>query len=448
MQTGNIIDGLILTLRRRYRLILGIVGIGFVIALISAVIQPATYEASVLVLISRPGVQPQFDDKLPSVQTSSAVSAAKAYLNLIKSHDVLVDARQRLEPDLPEADRAIAALDQATNVRSIDDPNLIKIAVTHANPEVARKIANAVAQATVVRINTLLQPYGSGNNSLDNAAQDAEKSLREANTALANFYGQSPLAALQRQVDITGNNVARLTAIVNDIDVALVNAQGIRQQLVNNGNNPAPPSLALAQLQLQTTALSEQSTEMAGAGQQTPASQSKGQQFVIMVDLARPGISAEQQLRELDNLVAALQAQRQQLSGVQQQQITLLITQRQQLQVQQAEESRLQLAHKTAETAVTSVRNKAAEERVAGALRTGEAQVASSAGDATPRNGLTSRALNVGLTTLMALVLSVVLALVVEGVARIRQRPVGALDGRTAEAAQGAEPAIKGGKRA
>jgi uncharacterized protein involved in exopolysaccharide biosynthesis len=314
-------------LRRYIEVLLGhwiwIVGLAVVAAIAGFVLsslQPPTYQASSVVMVTEPRFQLQFDSRF---QTDEGSPAYKAFPVLAVSDDVLqsvLDAYQATATGRTDP-LTLGQLADMTEASSEGDPSLVVLTVQSNSAETASLLANLWADVFTGHGNAL---YSGGQSDVDffqeqmaqaaNALQEAEETLIEFEAGNRESILQNQLGSLQQaQRDYLASQRA-ISTLVQDV-------QALRAQLAERPSSQET-SLAdgLTALFLQLKAFNAQ-TEMPlqlSIDSASVLGQSVTQQMAYLDDLAatlqQKSIEIGQKLEALEPEILDLQRQIQQIS--------------------------------------------------------------------------------------------------------------------------------------
>jgi polysaccharide biosynthesis transport protein len=260
--------------------------------------QPPVYEARSVVIITEPRYQMQFDARF---ETQLAAPAYRAFPTLATSDGVLQGV---LEAHTPSASSGIdewtlTTLRKMVAATSEGDPSLVVLTVTSQSPADAAAIANAWAGELVRRGREL---YGQGEADLaffEAQAQEAQRTLDQAEAALVEFQGRNQASIVDAQLDSLRQEQSSHLAHQRAITYIVQDVQGLRAQW--SGNQSASLADDLTALLLQVKAFNAETS--------TPI------QLQVDGSAGFSGKSLAEQRAFLDGLVATLQARSAEIDG-------------------------------------------------------------------------------------------------------------------------------------
>lgn len=184
-----------------------IAGITLVAVLISGIfsffIIPTTYEAGVTLVappLSVKNQQNSIIDTLLNFVSPFPQMTLETYRMQVTSPQILNQVKEELNLDPNKY--TLESLRNSINLETVKNTNFIKITVKDSDPEMAAKIANAVASKFVDYVlNTLKEQMGKAAVFLENQMQEQEKNLKKVTEELKNFNAQ-PQDAIELQEDI------------------------------------------------------------------------------------------------------------------------------------------------------------------------------------------------------------------------------------------------------
>lgn len=337
------------TLLRHWLWIVGATIGTAVIALVISLLLPPTYEATALVVVTKPQYVMNFDERLET--TSNTQPAYKAYPELAVSGDVLDALWQILAPQLPDLETA-QDLQERLTAEAGADPSLIRLVVKAKTPEEAAHIANTWAGIFVRQANLI---YGRGPEQLaffETQLQQSQTELEAAEAALIAFQGKNQVEILKNRLDSTRQTQADYLREQRSITYIVQDIQSLRAQLAGQSSG-------------YTTSLADQMTALFLQIKAFDAQASAPIQLQINSPEALSGKSTAEQIAFLDDLVKVLEERsaegEQRLAEVEPQILTL------QQQVQQAtiELDHLTRARDVARETYMTLARKVEEARIA-----------------------------------------------------------------------------------
>lgn len=214
---------------------LWIAGTGFVLAVvvyvISLLISP-TYQATALVAIAEPRQRVQFDARIETVAESQPL---KAYPELALSDGVLTNL---LAQDAVDATMTLEELQDILEAEAGSDPSLLRLVVSHQNPETAASIVNQWAELFV---NWANQVYGfQGDAELlffQEQLQQAEVDLTTSEQALIDFEARNRTVIVNNELAALQSAQADYLNMQQEISFLIQDVNALRSQLTQDGSN-------------------------------------------------------------------------------------------------------------------------------------------------------------------------------------------------------------------
>ncbi len=198
-----------------------------VAALVVSFLLPATYEASAVVVITKPRYVMRFDERLETVKDIQ--QPTKAYPVLAMGDDLLLQAMAAMNPPLPEAEQDLSHLRSKLKATASNDPNVIELRAGHNDAKTAAEVVNAWADVFVERVNEL---YESDQDVqfFEQRLADADESLRAAEQALIEFQGRNQAAILAAQLASARQDVWDYAAEQREIERVVRNARALQER--------------------------------------------------------------------------------------------------------------------------------------------------------------------------------------------------------------------------
>jgi len=348
---------------KRWKLIVALTLVPAIIALAVSFTSPAVYEAVATVIATSREYRISLDAELESFVVSQV--PAKAHSALAKNAELQEQTIAALGDTLPTELRSVEGLDKLCSVSSAGDPSVIQLKVRHTDPQVAADVANTWATLYVRQTNRFSCQSEDDVEQLDQQVEIAARSLHDAEQALIEFQETNPMTVLSATIKAQSGALADYMAATTSIQLAVQDAENLKQQLQATGT--ASPSLAsnLSALLIELNALGVQ----------------RGQAPLIQVSVqgSGGGASVSEQLQHLDNLVSALEAKEQAFAVAMQDIPAKILEAQGELQRAQTEMDRLERTRTLAEEAYLVLSRKADELRIAAQLELGSARIASRA---------------------------------------------------------------------
>lgn len=270
---------ILLLLVRRWMWVAGGAVLAATVAALVVISQPRMYTTSIDVVPKRARTEVNYDTRIRTVSSDTttggqgqgagglaAVSAERrqALAQLVRNPDVEKVVREELGAALPPELRAPGVLLDLVEARVVPRSEIITITVDAPSAAVAEQVAVTWARAYERHVNQLYAPSGA-TNGMDAQVAEAGKQYDAAEALLTAFTATVPLAEnnrllarkLQQLNDIlNGQQVALgdLYAVARRVNLFLIQAQALQQQLEAAQDNSATASNQLALTLLKTQA--------------------------------------------------------------------------------------------------------------------------------------------------------------------------------------------------
>lgn len=278
-------------LLRHWKWIVGASVGAAVLALVISLLLPPTYEATALVVVTRPQYVMNFDERFET--TSNPQPAYKAYPELAISGDVVEALWQTLAPQWPDLE-TVPNLREHLTAEAGADPSLIRLVVKAKTPEEAAHIANTWAEIFTSKANLI---YGRGPEQLaffETQLQQSQTELEAAETALIAFQGEDQVEILRNRLDSARQTQADYLREQRSIAYLVQDVQSLRAQLAGQSSG-------------YTTSLADQMTALFLQIKAFDAQTSAPIQLQINSPEALSGKSTTEQIAFLDDLVKVLE---------------------------------------------------------------------------------------------------------------------------------------------
>jgi uncharacterized protein involved in exopolysaccharide biosynthesis len=243
-------------LARRWKLILGLALVSGLIAfLISAASKPV-YQATALVVVTRPRYQFEFDPRIQPVSPSQQ-QPYKAYPELALSDDLLLSVLDAANGAASPEQSDLAEFRGQLDAEAGADPSLVRLHAASPDPKRAQTVVNTWAMLYVDYTNELYQQQSSDVAFFEAQVADARGKLQAAEQALIDFQGRSPLLQVTAQLSSTQTTLADYLDVSRTASLLIQDAQSLRQQLAPQDlDTPAAFADQLSTLYLKVTTLS------------------------------------------------------------------------------------------------------------------------------------------------------------------------------------------------
>jgi len=345
---------------RRWKLIVGITLVAVITAtIVSFFILPPVYEAKAGVVIVKSKSEITFE---PKYRTLTEEDLARAGLDikarrqaleaLVTSSSVAAEVIAKLGHMLEPEERDVSALLEMVETEM--DGDLIGIKVRGKDPKKITAIANAWGKAYERYVNELYGGRPQSPTNIQAQVAEARESYQQAEEALARFMGDNQIEALTKEIEDKKGTLSDYYAAKRQLDRLIADAEALQDHL-RKGTSSSVTADALSILLLRASAFTLLSPGL-------PA-----QLQLSLEQAAGTGSSAEEQVRDLDTLIAVLEARREEVQtlideGALQQEILQL---QEQLEREQARKRELTQARDLAWETYQTLARKEAEVQVA-----------------------------------------------------------------------------------
>ncbi len=387
---------------RHWRLIVGLTVVAGVVAFVVSLLMPAQYQATAVVVVTRPLYQFQLApgiQNLPESTAGTQILSGKAALDLAVSDAMIQDLLDQVGSDLPAEERFLVPMRGMLKAGQGGDASIIKLTVTNRNPQRVSKIANVWASLYVRQVNDL---YGQSAEQLkffENQLAQAKSDLDTADQALVDFQKRNDAAVLQAQLTAKQNALANYLSLNESLKLLLQNVHSLQDQLARQpANDPSTLGDDLSTLSLQVNALNAQSgipiqLQLPSTG--TLSNKTVGQQAAYLADLAKTIEAKQTEVKKQADVapteIMALQGR---------------------IQESNTENTRLTRQRDMAQNVYTTLSQKVGETRIAAQDTSGRVRLASAA--AVPEKPLGGRLKNTAIAAALGLFLGVVAAFAIE----------------------------------
>ena len=337
-------------LLRHWKWIAGLAVLAAVVAFVVSSLLPATYEASAVVLVTKPRYQLQFDTRFT---TDDAPPAYKAFPILATSDAVLQQVVDSYTPSTAAEIEHwnLETLKEMVSASSEGDPSLVLLKVKSRSPDDAAAIANTWANVLTTTGNEL---YGGKRRDLlffQEQMAEAKEALDDAEAALIEFQARDQSSILEAQLGSARQTQASYLASQRKILLIKEDIQALQAQL---SEQPADQEASLADsltaLLLQIKAFNAQSG--------TPI------QLQIQSGEALSTKSTAEQMAFLKNLLTTLEAQSAEVAERLTELEPQILALQQELQQARIEENQLNRARDLAQETYLTLARKLAEARI------------------------------------------------------------------------------------
>lgn len=383
---------------RQWKWIVGLTVLAAAVALGVSFLIPPTYEATALVVVTRPRYQLQFDPRIETL--TQPQQPYKAYPELAASDDLVAQVVAATDGRQTAEDRELSAFRERLSAEAGADPSLVRLTASSDDPQQAQAVANTWAGLYVSYVNELYQQRSSDVAFFETQVAEANTTLEKAEQALVDFQARNPIVMVTLELSSTQMALTDYLAAQRTIALVTQDARSLQQQLAaQNAGDPAALADELSALYLQVDALSTQTAapiqlQIAGGG--SLANRTVGEQTALLEALIQ---ALQNKSAEIQQAIDALQPD--------------ILTLQQQQQQAQTELDRLTRDRDVANETYLTLTRKLDEARVAAQSDSGEVQLASQASvpdePASPRKGL-----NTVLGGILGFLVGIVAAFVVD----------------------------------
>jgi uncharacterized protein involved in exopolysaccharide biosynthesis len=387
---------------RYWRLIVGLTVVAGVAALVVSLLLPPQYQATAVVVVTRPLYQFQLApgiENLPESTAGTQVLSGKAALDLAVSDAMIQQLLDQVGNDLPPEERFLVPMREMLKAAQGGDASIIRLTVTNRDPQRVAKIANAWASLYVRQVNDL---YGQSSEQLkffESQLAQAKSDLDAADQALVDFQNRNDAAVLQAQLTAKQSALSNYLNLNESLKLLQQNVRSLQEQLARQpASDPSTLGDDLSTLALQVNALNAQSSipiqlQLPSTG--TLSNKTVGQQAVYLADLAKT-IEAKQ--TEVKQQADAAPTEIMALQG--------------KIQERNTENARLTRQRDMAQNVYTTLSQKVGETRIATQDTSGRVRLASAA--AVPEKPAGGKLKNTAIAAVLGLFLGVVAAFAIE----------------------------------
>lgn len=331
-------------------------------ALVVSFLLPPTYEASALVVITKPRYVMRFDERFETV--NDVQQPYKAYPALAVSDDLLLQTMAALNPPLPEEDQDLTSFRDKLAAVSGSDPSVVELRAKHQDAAMAAYIANTWAGVFIGRVNELYNVSAQDARFFEDQLADADTVLTKAEQALIEFQSRNQTNVLNAQVSAHRQQLSNYLASKNTIKLVIQDAIDLKERLrLREGEAPASLADDLASLYLEIDALSSKGAiplQLQVSPASSLSNRTADEQIAFLDGLAT---SLQEKLSALDAEIAQLEPEILRLQG--------------EIQASNTEADRLTRARDVARDTYTTLARKVDEARITAQDESGEVRLAS-----------------------------------------------------------------------
>ena len=258
---------------------------------------PKQYEATALVMITRPAISTNLD---LAIQTTPQLPDVKSLADLAMVDDLLLAVSQApAVADLSSGDVSVADLKKQLEA-SLVGTNQLRLVATDTDPLRAAALANTWAEQLTLRLNALFGTDPASASEIKAQASQARLDWDSAEGSLLEYLPQSQANALEVRLQQARDSLKTILNAIDTLDQLISDAQIMQTRLESQGaSQPLTFQDALSLISLQQQAIG----------------QLQGLQFVISAEAATGMLGTDYTVADartdLGTLVTAIQAQRQ-----------------------------------------------------------------------------------------------------------------------------------------
>lgn len=178
------------------------------------------YQASALLMISKPGYQVEFE---PKIKTRIPLEISlETYKNLIKSPDLERKVIKKLGLDQPPDQLTIEALNNMVSVEAVSKTDLIRISIKSGVPGKAKEILNTWVTLFIEENKDLnLRETKEAQSFIENQLEISEQNLFTAEEELCKFNEESRIDSLKKEIEEKLSKMISYELRLADIGISL-----------------------------------------------------------------------------------------------------------------------------------------------------------------------------------------------------------------------------------
>jgi succinoglycan biosynthesis transport protein ExoP len=310
---------------RRWKWVLGITLVAVAVAaIVSFFLLTPIYEAKAGVVIVKSRSEVVFEPKYRTLTEEDIASRRKALEALVKSSAVAAEVIDKLGSRLGPEEREVAVLSGIVETESNGD--LIGIKVTGEDAGKTTAIANAWGEAYEEYVNGLYGGRPQSPGDIQTQVTEAERSYKETQELLVEFLGDNQIETLTQEIESKRNTLTDCYATKQGLARLIADARAFRKQLGEGGtSSPTASSLSILLLQanafMASTSLPIQPSTSLPIQPSTSLPMQPSTSLPIQLQLSLDHVaglegSAEEQIQDLDTLIAVLEARREEVQSV------------------------------------------------------------------------------------------------------------------------------------
>jgi len=302
---------------RRWKWILGITLVAVAAAaIVSFFLLAPVYEAKAGVVIVKSRSEIAFEPKYRTLTEEDIASRRKALEALVKSSSVAAEVIAKLGSVLEPEEQDVNVLLEMVVTESNGD--LIGIKVKGKDPTKIVAIADAWGEAYEGYVNGLYSGIAQSPTNIQAQVIEAESGYKEAEETLAKFMGDNQIDTLTQEIKSKQNTLADYYATKQGLDRLIADARALWKQL-REGGSSSPTANSLSILLLRANAFMASTNLPMQPSTSLPMQPSTGLPMQLQLSLDQmAGLegSAEEQIQDLDTLIAVLEARREEVQSL------------------------------------------------------------------------------------------------------------------------------------
>lgn len=348
-----------------WKLIVGATALAVLIALVTVLLLPRSYEAVALVVINQPRQSIQFDTRILSTQTSQSfqvfpelATSDELLQNLLSSADSFLDVE------------SIEDLRTLLRARPGSDASLVRLIAVAPNPEAASQLANIWAELFVTKANELYGDQGGEQVAFfESRLEQAESDLMIAEQTLIDFQGRNQTATFDNELTSLLQTQASLLAAQRSHAFLINDTQNLYNQVQQQETSTEIFANQLNALLLQIRTYNTEFDITSTTIDQTSVTVSARSTVPLVLQFGDPAtlanLSLAEQIALLDSTINILETKSEQITVTLEEIEPRILTLQQQKQEMLLEQDRLVLNQELKEEIYTSLFRKVEEERIA-----------------------------------------------------------------------------------
>ncbi|HJW82961.1 MAG TPA: Wzz/FepE/Etk N-terminal domain-containing protein, partial [Anaerolineae bacterium] len=178
---------------RQWKWVVGLAVVSAVVALAISVLLPPTYEATALVVVTRPRYQLQFDPRIETVTEPQQQQPYKAFPELALGDELLMQVIAQSGDSLEADDRELTTFRERVDAKAGADPSLVRFVVTGKDAQQTQAIVNAWAELYTANVNELYQQRSSDAAFFEKQGAEARAKLEAAEQVLIEYQASNPI---------------------------------------------------------------------------------------------------------------------------------------------------------------------------------------------------------------------------------------------------------------